>query len=198
MTKTQEEPAVPSWPFGLATILGSLPITDPAVVREIENTRLGQIHYAAIGRVAAAWARFEFAIDGWIENFADLPTEIGVCFTGQMIGPRARMDCLIALVRHLGAKKKQIGQLEAFMKDRVIGLVEQRNRAIHDVWQLDNAERPHRIEMTARRQLRTLRIHVPTQELLNLEVHILDLEAKFHGMAVEIWDGLHPSLDTTP
>jgi hypothetical protein len=52
------------WPFHLATILGSLPQTDPAVIREMENARLGQNHYAAIGRVAAAWARFEFAIDG--------------------------------------------------------------------------------------------------------------------------------------
>src|SRR6185437_10565393 len=171
------------------TLLESLPRTDPAVLREMEATRVGQIHYAAIGRVAAAWSRFEFDIDGWNMAFAGLSDEVSACFTAQVFGSRGRADCFIALVRHFGGSekwfKKWLRRLEDFSKE-VQALGEQRNRAIHDVWQLDDPSEPHRLEVTARRALKIVRVHVPTRELLDLEAKILNLDARFHGMAAEL------------
>jgi hypothetical protein len=130
--------------------------------------------------------------DRWLlEVIAGISTEIGVCFTSQMLGPRGRVDCFIALVRLKGAPKRLNKTLESFAED-VRNLGECRNRAIHDVWKLDDASKPHRIEMTARRSPRTLQIHVPTRELLDLEVHIAELEAKLHEIASEIWKEITP------
>jgi hypothetical protein len=43
-------------------------------------------HYAAIGRVAAAWSYLEASVDTASLRLADLKEEIGVCFTSQITG----------------------------------------------------------------------------------------------------------------
>jgi hypothetical protein len=181
-----EEPKKPIVPHtDTPTSFESLPATDPAVLREMESARLGQIHYAAIGRVAAAWSRFEFHLDGWNMTLADLPDGIGACFTAQVLGSRGRVDCFIALVRHLGASGKWNTQLEEFATE-VVKLGEQRNRAVHDIWQLDNPSEPHRLEVSAKRSVRIAILHVPTRWLLDLEAKIIAIDARFHGLAAQI------------
>jgi len=179
------------------TLLAPLPPTDPAVLREITEAQLGRIHYAAIGRVAAAWASFEAYMDEVLWGFAGLDGEVGTCFTGQMTGARPRLDAFISLMRHLGAARKWNKPFEALSQD-VSSLGEQRNRAVHDVWELSNPATPQRAEATARRKVRVLKVHVPTTELLELEKHIVNLAERFNKMAGAIWGELNPSPEISP
>jgi hypothetical protein len=163
----------------------------------MESARLGQIHYAAIGRVAAAWSRFEVSVDLWLTDFAGVPDEIGICFTGQLLGSRPRMEAFFAMARHFGADKSWNVPFENLAKD-VQGLSEQRNRAVHDVWELSDAATPLRVERTAKRKVRKLAIHVPTKELLGLEANIIQLDRRFNVMATQLYHQLRASPYTAP
>jgi hypothetical protein len=112
-----------------------------------------------------------------------------------MIGPRPRIDAFIALVRQLGAAKSWNDILEKFAKDAQ-GLAEQRNRAIHDVWQMDDPTYPQRLEATAKRAARLLKVHVPTKELIALADKIDALRARFDDdIANKSFNELHASPD---
>jgi hypothetical protein len=179
----------------IPTLLGSLPSTDLQILKAIADARLSNIHFAVIGRIAALWSYLESVIDRWLWTFAEIQPEIGVCFTAQMIGPRPRIDAFIALVRQLGAAKSWNDILEKFAKDAQ-GLAEQRNRAIHDVWQMDDPTCPQRLEATAKRAARLLKVHVPTKELIALADKIDALRARFDDdIANKSFNELHASPD---
>jgi hypothetical protein len=178
-------------------LLESMPPTDPAVLKAFADDRARNLHYSAIGQVAACWSYFEAVIDTWLMAFADVAPRIGVCFTSQMLGSRPRIDAFIALVRCLGAHEKWPKVLEAFAKD-VQGLSEQRNRAVHDVWDLSESSMPHRFEASAKRRLRIAKIHVPTESLLRLARHIEALRERLDDLGSEIFTELRASRDTTP
>ncbi len=150
-----------------------------------------------IGRVAAAWARFEVSIDLWLCDFAEVSYKVGTCFTAQLIGPRPRMEAFIAIVRYFGADDSWNKSLEGIAKD-VQALAEQRNRAVHDVWELSDASSPLRLEKTARRKVKMLAIHVPTKELIDLETNIIRLDERFHLMAGRLYHQLRSSPDKSP
>jgi hypothetical protein len=188
----ESDPAAPIELGQMTTVLSSLPPTDPATLKAFRNGRLAHQHYAAIGRVAAMWARFEVTIDLWLIEFAGVPPEVGICFTGQLLGPRARVDAFMALARHLGAADRFNKPLEK-LATAVQGLGEQRNRAVHDVWELQDAAEPLRLERTAKRKLRALAVHVPTKELHKLEWQISRLDMEFAVLAAQIWHQLHAS-----
>src|SRR5215207_91035 len=104
------------------------PQPDPKIVAVVTDRNVGDTHYAAIGRVAAGWAYFEAVIDTWLHQFAGLRPEVGVCFTGQMIGPGPRINAFIALVLHLGAHDRWVKPLNQFAeRARLLG--DKRNRA---------------------------------------------------------------------
>jgi hypothetical protein len=155
-----------------------------AIAQYLESEK--DTHYAAIGRVAAQWAEFEALVDGWALLFAGVTTEVGVCFTGQMIGPRPRLDAFIALARHFCPKSKHLKPLEDFAKD-IVGLAEQRNRAVHDVWELTDPQQPQRYEATAKKTVRVLKIHVPTSKLLRLVENIKNKRDEFNKLAHLVW-----------
>jgi hypothetical protein len=183
-----EPPVPPS--LEMPTLLESLPPTDPSVLKVLEDARRGDIHFAMIGRVAARWAYLEAVIDTWLASFADVEVEVGICFTAQMIGPRPRIDAFIALVRYLGADKRWNDILDQFAKD-LHGLAEQRNRAVHDVWIIEPTG-PHRIEATARRKVRNLKILEPTSKLIALINNIDELCWRFDDkIASPIFSELH-------
>jgi hypothetical protein len=189
MAGEMDEPTPePRGPF--PTLLSELPPTDPAILKAFEDKWARDRHYAAIGGVAATWAYFEAIIDTWLVAFADVDAAVGVCFTAQMIGPRPRIDALIALVRYLGIAQRWNKRLEQFAKDAQ-GLAELRNRAVHDVWDMTEPTRPIRQEATARRALRIVQIHVPTQELFSLAQNIETLRARFEEeIASPMFDAL--------
>jgi hypothetical protein len=115
-----------------------------------------------------------------------------------MLGIRSKMNAFIALCRLNGATTEQGDELEDFLKNRVIGLNEQRNRAIHDVWRLDNPRKPKRQEATAAKVLRRLSVGVPTEKLVKLASNIEKLTKDFDVLANRIFLSLHPLPDTGP
>jgi hypothetical protein len=197
MAKDDEKPSTVSAGGSVRSLSGDLPPTDPIVLKAFNNGRLANQHYAAIGRVAAQWARFEVTMDLWLTAFAGVPPEVGICFTGQMLGPRARVDAFIALVRHLGAPDRFNQPLEDLAR-AIQGLGEQRNRAVHDVWDLNDAAEPHRVERTARRKVRALAVHVPTKDLHKLEWQISRIDVEFAVLASQIWQQFHALPDKPP
>jgi len=196
MTDDKDEQPKPTGYF--ETLLGSQPPTDPTLLDEMTKAHFSEKHFAAIGRVATQWAYFEAVIDSWLKTFAELDWSVSVCFTAQMIGPRPRLDAFISLVRLRLADAKKLGKwpgkLEAFAQD-VTGLAEQRNRAVHDLWVMDDPFRPQRMEATARRTVRLGYIHVSTDEMNALAVSISHLRIRFDYLAGEIFNVLHASPD---
>ena len=158
----------------------------------MENGWLSNIHYAMIGRVAAAFARFEVSVDLWLNDFAGVSDGVGLCLTGQITNPGARIDAFIAMARHFGADDKWNKPFEQLAKD-VKGMAEQRNRAVHDVWELSNPATPVRLERTARREAKMLSIHVPTQKLHEMELNIVQLERRFNQIAAQLFAQLRAS-----
>lgn len=180
------------------TLLEQVPRASPEEIQAFFDRTFVSQHFAALGYVAAAWAEFEASVDWWLWFFAEMRPEVGVCFTGQMIGPRPRIDAFVALVRHLGVSKNWNAKLDDFANDaRKLG--EGRNRALHDVWDMTNPQLPQRREATARGTVRYLSVHQPTEKLISLVKHIHDLTAKFEiTLADAICDELYPSLRTIP
>jgi hypothetical protein len=159
-------------------------------LQKMEDARVSNEHYAAIGRVAATWAYFEAVVDSWISAFILRPPAVTACVTSQMVGPRSRLDAFIALARLLGARKKWNRALEEFAND-AIGLGERRNRAVHDVWDLSQPTTPRRLEATAKKTLRLLKVHVPTSELIELAAQIGELANRFDDLASGIFSEIH-------
>jgi hypothetical protein len=172
------------------SLLESIPPTDADVLKALEDVRLTNKHYAAIGMVAAQWAYFEAVIDTWLHSFANVTTEVGVCFTGQLLGPRSRIDAFIALVRHSGCAPSWNAKLDAFAQNTT-GLAEQRNRAVHDVWMLDDPAKPVRVEASARKKLRIVPVSVSTDDLRQLMINIRQHQRRFDEMATSIFNEIH-------
>ena len=150
-----EEPPAPS------TILGSLPPTDPAEIKAMQEGRIEMLHYAAIGRVAASWSYFEGLIDSSSVKLASLDSQTGVCFTAQIFGSGRKLDTFIALARLRGISAGLVKDLHDFAKD-ARGLSSQRDRIIHDVWFFPHPAAPVRLEATAVKVLRLVEIPVTT------------------------------------
>jgi hypothetical protein len=180
----------------IQTLLASYPPTDPSVLKMMADTKLSNSHYRAIGLVAASWAYLESVVDTWVWHFAGVKPEIGVCLTGQMIGPRPRLDAFIALVRHGGARTRWNNPLETLANDAT-ALGEQRNRAVHDMWDLREPTIPTRREATARMKVRLLDVHVPTKDLIALAEKIYKLSERVDDIASAIFSELHTSPDTS-
>jgi hypothetical protein len=152
----------------------SRPHTDtPTILEEVLVARdsARNNHYAAIGMVAANWAYFEAVVDDWAIRLAGTASEIGICFTAQIGGSRAKLDALISLAGLRGTNARLMAELHDFAKDTQ-PLSVRRNRHVHDVWFLDEPDTPRRLEVTAKKTLRLLYIDVPTDRLLQLAAEI--------------------------
>ena len=58
----------------------------------------GDPHYEAIGRVASAWAYFEFHVNQLIWRIAAIDDERGACLTSHIYTVNSRMKALLALL----------------------------------------------------------------------------------------------------
>jgi hypothetical protein len=160
-------------------------MSDPTFLEEAENGMLSHDHYSAIGLIAARWAYYEAVIDTWLLHYAEIEADVGICFTSQMMGSRPKIEAFIALSKLRGAPDKWNKRLEELAKETQ-SLSEQRNRAVHDVWDLTDAKIPLRHEATAKRLVRNVKIHVPTEKLLGLARAIDGLRERFEEIASDI------------
>jgi hypothetical protein len=141
-------------------------------------------HMSFVGMVASAWAELEFAIDSCATDVADIPRDISVCFTAQIIGSNRKIDAYIALVRLRGVNRYN-ADLELFAKDTA-SLAERRNRVIHDPWMTTGRAHPARLEATARRALRFQFVEVPTAEVIALGDEIIKHTGRFAELHTKV------------
>ena len=107
-------------------------------------------HAALMGRLADAWAQFEFAIDQGIWELVNIEQQLTACVTSQFISIHPRMKAFIALVEVQGGTQKAVANLKKFYGN-VSGLSETRNRRIHDPRYRDRTTgQIHRLEITAK------------------------------------------------
>lgn len=83
----EDVPQGGGWLFGIdPTLLEQVPRSKESDLLRINNSRLIDVHYAALGRVAAAWSSFEALIDGATASMAHLDAQVATCLTAQMMG----------------------------------------------------------------------------------------------------------------
>lgn len=149
-------------------------------------------HFAAIGQVAATSALLETFLDTLALELADITSEAGLCFTAQIAGSARKMDAYIAVARFRGAKKI-VPDLEKFAKVTA-ALAERRNRIVHDPWSVEQGQTPERMEVTARRILRSQMVPVSTDDILKL---VADIRAHIFNL-LEIDDQIRSEIGASP
>lgn len=91
-------------------------------------------YYTAIGRIASAWARFEYMVDDAIWTLAGFDERSAACVTAQLVGASSRLRAYLALVGlQAGISKETITALNKFFADTE-PLTHKRNRIVHDSW----------------------------------------------------------------
>jgi hypothetical protein len=138
-------------------------------------------HYAAIGLVTANWSYFEAVLDTWIHRFADTSPEVGVCLTSQIFGSARKIDALVSLIRLRGVSDPSAGEFDALSK-KTNGLAEQRNRVVHDLWNLSDPKLPKRQTAMARKKLILEMVPIPTEQLGELAGNIMTLHNELEAM----------------
>lgn len=88
-------------------------------------------HYAAMGKVADAWADLEFEVDRLIWHLLGTNQAFGACVTSQMISIHPRLQALRALAELWEISEPVMDELGTF-DGKAVGLAETRNRIIHD------------------------------------------------------------------
>jgi hypothetical protein len=142
-------------------------------------------HFAAIGHVAAKWSYFEAVIDDWTLRIAKIPVEAGVSLTSQISGSARKLDAFTALVNLSNVKPSLLKDIHKF-SELARGLAEQRNRVVHDFWDVSDILDPRRVEATARKKLRLESIPVSTAEVLNLAIQIEEMAENFDNLASRV------------
>ncbi len=89
--------------------------------------------YRAIGHVAVRWSRLEANIATQLWRLADVDDGPGACLTSQIVGVSRLLDALRSIVIFRGGSTGLVSKLQKFAA-KSYGLVEKRNRVIHDDW----------------------------------------------------------------
>lgn len=90
-------------------------------------------YFALIGRVASEWTHFERVLDEIIRDIGDLPEDIALCITGQIMGAAPRYKAIEALGKHIGLSASTIKKVRQ-LKNNTFEVAEKRNRIVHDPW----------------------------------------------------------------
>jgi len=89
--------------------------------------------FVLIGRVASAWTYFEHILDEIIWNISQIPEDLALCITGQIMGATPRLKIIEALCKYLGLPEPLLKKAKK-LKELQYGVAEQRNRIVHDPW----------------------------------------------------------------
>lgn len=132
-----------------------------------------------IGRLALAWAEFEFNLNDAIWELANVERMTGTCMTSQLIGPGPRYRCLVALLRLRNTPQDIIDKINSLSSDAE-SLGRQRNRFLHDPMVMDTTTKKLlRMETTADRKVRHGLIPVETKEIEELSLAIDQINNAF-------------------
>jgi hypothetical protein len=153
---------------------------------EPENIPIPDEHYAALGKVADAWADLEFDIDQFIWKLLRTEQALGACITAQMISSHPRFRALYALVRLYAVSDettKEIGTLSG----EVAGLQTRRNRIIHDKRMMWAATKEVvRFQVTAEAKLQFGPQPEPIESLAKFVQEVMAVRVKFDQLRKKI------------
>lgn len=167
------------------------------VAEFIAQREAAQRHLAAVGSVAGTWATFEIILDGRTLWLAGMPDALaGLCLTAQIIGAARKLDAYIAVAKLRGAEKTA-PKLEKFAKETAV-LAEQRNRVVHDPWLFQTDQIPQRLEITARKKLRSMLVPVSTDDMEKLDKRIAEHITRFFKLNDEVLAEIGASPETQP
>ncbi|WP_342361045.1 hypothetical protein [Terrarubrum flagellatum] len=104
----------------------------------------------AIANIANRWAHLEFYINYSIWLLAGLDAQRGACLTSQMYTLQAKLSAMKSLLEFADAPKELVTRVNKFAES-IRGPQEMRNRALHDMWLMDNedAAKMARLEIVA-------------------------------------------------
>ncbi|HTT82794.1 MAG TPA: hypothetical protein VMF67_04890 [Rhizomicrobium sp.] len=146
-------------------------------------------HYTRVGRVASAWARFEYEIDSVIWTYACREDERGACLTAQYIGPGPRFKALIALVRlEDGVSEESVNAL-CKLAEESGQIASRRNRIVHDSWMWGSESyQVGRFEVTADKRLRFGMQAYSIEYLEDVLGQIAEIRKRFREIWIRIGD----------
>jgi hypothetical protein len=168
----------------------------------------GDPHYEAIGRVASAWAFFDFHVSQQIWWLAAVDDERGACLTSNMMSINMRMNTLLALIElearfhkepNLHDKRPAQDTLPAFLKElnalnnkQVAPLSKERNRIVHDTW-MYGKKTGHiaQIRATADKRLDYRFTPASIEDINKAHRKILRLDQDFQLLAQKVRARLH-------
>jgi hypothetical protein len=146
-------------------------------------------HYAAIGKVAAEWAEFEFILDTRTLRLGAFDTKRGLCLTLQIIGPGRKLNAYMSIALLNGASDTTIKKLLKF-QGRAFELAEKLNRVVHDQWMIFPSGSSHRFEATANKKLVMEYKEHPTESVDMLMKEIRSLILRFENLDEEVWNDI--------
>lgn len=106
-------------------------------------------HDAEIGRIARSWAHLEFVIDQTTWAVGGMEQQFAACITAQIPSAYGKLSALMAVLGIWGISPELAKEVRSF-KGRVDGLMEQRNRVVHDPRMQDHQGRIVRWQITAK------------------------------------------------
>jgi len=150
-------------------------------------------HYAAMGKVADAWADLEFEIDSLIWQFLHTPQALGACVTAQMVSIHPRMNALLALASLWEVSPDLITELKRFYGN--LGpLADKRNRLIHDKRMIQwKTKSVVRLEISAKSKLRFEPFPEDIDYLMTFARDVTETHLRF----ITIRDGILRELDSS-
>ena len=144
-------------------------------------------HAAAIGRVAACWAAFEYVVKMHVCILGNFPIDTGACVIAHL-PIHALMDAFEALVNLSNPDKKLSKEIQKF-PGATVGLSKRRNRAVHDTWMIgDTTQHHYRLELTATKRLVFQHIREDESQLMRLFEDIRTHISKFFALWKKITD----------
>lgn len=144
-----------------------------------EYIRIPDPHYAAMGKVADAWADLEFEIDQVIWQFLQTHQSLGACVTAQMVSIHPRMNALRSLARLWEVSEEAIAELGRFY-GKAGALADKRNRSIHDKRLIQwNTKEVVRLEVSAKNKLKFEPIPETIESLMKFAADIAELHLWF-------------------
>jgi hypothetical protein len=151
-----------------------------------------EAHLLAIGKVASNWSRLEQTLAMALWRLAGVDNKTGTCLTAQIPNSARMLDALLALANLRGASDTWLNNITKFA-GKTLGLQEQRNRVVHDVWTFDPGL-INRWPLTARKVVSDEPVQVTTDEVERLADTIDRHETVLTRLLGDLYrelDGLH-------
>lgn len=135
------------YPVTYAELYRNFGANDIAEVKGIIPIPLDNSHFAAIGKIVINWAALELMVDSAIWQIMGIDDDLGASTTSQIGSFDGKMKTLGSILIVRGDLDDVLSKLNKFRND-VQGLLELRNRVVHDGW-IGDAKTgvPHRLTL---------------------------------------------------